>query len=147
MIEADQEADNMSNLLKAGDSEPEQPLREGWLVKQSGGSAGIGRRRSVGELMKKWDERYFVLTIARLYYFKTMDDFKRGNASAPSGIILIKDHVIEPTPSNCEFILRGFELLTARTVSKLTTKDWRSGGSRHFGPSKSARWLSGRHVS
>ena len=63
----------MSNFLKAGDSEPEQPLREGWLVKQSGGSAGTGRRRSVGELMKKWDERYFVLTTARLYYFKTME--------------------------------------------------------------------------
>jgi hypothetical protein len=63
----------MSNLLKAGDSEPEQPLREGWLVKQSGGSAGRGRRRSVGEIMKKWDERYFVLTTARLYYFKTME--------------------------------------------------------------------------
>lgn len=63
----------MSNLLKAGDSEPEQPLREGWLVKQSGGSAGRGRRRSVGEMMKKWDERYFVLTTARLYYFKTME--------------------------------------------------------------------------
>ena len=92
----------MSNLLKAGDSEPEQPLREGWLVKQSGGSAGTGRRRSVGELMKKWDERYFVLTTARLYYFKTMEDFKRGND--PSGIIPIKDHVVEPTPSNCEFM-------------------------------------------
>eukprot|EP01052_Picozoa_sp_SAG31_P061366 SAG31_NODE_20454_length_574_cov_0.692632_1_plen_72_part_00 len=63
----------MSNLLKAGDSEPEQPLREGWLVKQSGGSAGRSRRRSVGEIMKKWDERYFVLTTARLYYFKTME--------------------------------------------------------------------------
>ena len=63
----------MSNLLKAGDSEPEQPLREGWLVKQSGGSGGRGRRRSVGEIMKKWDERYFVLTTARLYYFKTME--------------------------------------------------------------------------
>ena len=97
----------MSNLLKAGDSEPEQPLREGWMVKQSGGSAGTGRRRSVGELMKKWDERYFVLTTARLYYFKTMEDFKRGND--PSGIIPIKDHVVEPTPSNCEFILRGID--------------------------------------
>ena len=97
----------MNNLLKAGDSEPEQPVREGWLVKQSGGSAGTGRRRSVGELMKKWDERYFVLTTARLYYFKTMEDFKRGND--PSGIIPIKDHVVEPTPSNCEFILRGID--------------------------------------
>ena len=61
------------NLLKAGDSEPEQPLREGWLVKQSGGSAGRGRRRSVGEIMKKWDERYFVATTARLLYFKTAE--------------------------------------------------------------------------
>jgi hypothetical protein len=64
----------MSTLLKAGDSEPEQPLREGWLVKQSGGAAATrGRRRSVGEIMKKWDERYFVLTTQRLYYFKTME--------------------------------------------------------------------------
>jgi hypothetical protein len=65
----------MSTLLKAGDSEPEQPLREGWMVKQSGGaqSATRGRRRSVGEIMKKWDERYFVLTTQRLYYFKTME--------------------------------------------------------------------------
>ena len=29
-------------------------------------------------------------------------DFKRGND--PSGIIPIKDHVVEPTPSNCEFM-------------------------------------------
>jgi hypothetical protein len=63
----------MSTLLKAGDSEPEQPLREGWLVKQSGGAATRVRRRSVGEIMKKWDERYFVLTTQRLYYFKTME--------------------------------------------------------------------------
>ena len=64
----------MSIFLKAGgDAEPEQPLREGWLVKQSGGSGGRGRRRSVGEIMKKWDERYFVLTTMRLYYFKTME--------------------------------------------------------------------------
>eukprot|EP01051_Picozoa_sp_SAG22_P005911 SAG22_NODE_367_length_11613_cov_11.955011_2_plen_97_part_00 len=49
----------------------EQPLREEWLVKQSGGS-NIGRR-SVGEIMKKWDKRYFVLTTERLYYFKTME--------------------------------------------------------------------------
>ena len=96
----------MSHLLKAGDSEPEQPLREGWLVKQSGGSASGGRRRSVGELMKKWDERYFVATTARLYYFKTMDDFKRGDVK-PSGVIVMKDHVVEPTSSNREFVLRG----------------------------------------
>ena len=63
----------MSTLLKAGDSEPEQPLREGWLVKQSGGASQRARRRSVGEIMKKWDERYFVLTTQRLYYFKTME--------------------------------------------------------------------------
>ena len=63
----------MSTLLKAGDSEPEQPLREGWLVKQSGGASNRARRRSVGEIMKKWDERYFVLTTQRLYYFKTME--------------------------------------------------------------------------
>jgi hypothetical protein len=63
----------MSTLLKAGDSEPEQPLREGWLVKQSGGASTRARRRSVGEIMKKWDERYFVLTTQRLYYFKTME--------------------------------------------------------------------------
>jgi hypothetical protein len=56
--------------------------------------------------MKKWDARYFVLTTARLYYFKTMEDFKEGNGQ-PSGIIQIKDHVIEATPSNCEFVLRG----------------------------------------
>ena len=65
----------MSTLLKPGgsESEPEQPLREGWLVKQSGGASGRTRRRSVGEIMKKWDERYFVLTTQRLYYFKTME--------------------------------------------------------------------------
>lgn len=117
----------MSTLLKAGDSEPEQPLREGWLVKQSGGAAARTRRRSVGEIMKKWDERYFVLTTQRLYYFKTMEvhfhfripvphltvatplhanslhwqDFKRG--SDPSGIISIKDHVVEGSPSPLEF--------------------------------------------
>jgi hypothetical protein len=56
--------------------------------------------------MKKWDQRYFVATTARLYYFKTMDDFKRGNVH-PSGVIVMKDHVVEPTPSNCEFVLRG----------------------------------------
>ena len=46
----------MSTLLKPGgsESEPEQPLREGWLVKQSGGASGRTRRRSVGEIMKKW---------------------------------------------------------------------------------------------
>jgi len=102
----------MSSLLKAsGDAEAEQPLREGWLVKQSGGATGGKgqrvRRRSVGELMKKWDERYFVLTCQRLYYFKTMEDFKRG--SDPSGIISIKDHVVEGSPSPLEFGLRGEE--------------------------------------
>lgn len=96
----------MSTLLKAGDSEPEQPLREGWLVKQSGGAAATrGRRRSVGEIMKKWDERYFVLTTQRLYYFKTMEDFKRGGD--PSGIISVKDHVVEGAASPLEFGLRG----------------------------------------
>eukprot|EP01051_Picozoa_sp_SAG22_P001339 SAG22_NODE_52_length_24288_cov_15.594568_7_plen_97_part_00 len=49
----------------------EQALREAWLFKQSGGS-NIGRR-SVGEIMKKWDERYFVLTTERLYYFATLE--------------------------------------------------------------------------
>lgn len=97
----------MSTLLKAGDSEPEQPLREGWLVKQSGGASTRARRRSVGEIMKKWDERYFVLTTQRLYYFKTMEDFKRG--SDPSGIISIKDHVVEGAASPLEFGLRGDE--------------------------------------
>jgi hypothetical protein len=63
----------MSTALNAGD--PEQPLREGWLLKQSGGAQrqASGRRRSVGEIMKKWDERYFVLTMQRVYYFKTME--------------------------------------------------------------------------
>ena len=61
----------MSTLLKPGgsESEPEQPLREGWLVKQSGGASGRTRRRSVGEIMKKWDERYFVLTRKGLHFY------------------------------------------------------------------------------
>ena len=58
--------------------------------------------------MKKWDQRYFVATTGRLYYFKTQEDFKRGNVH-PSGIIVLKDHVVEAAPSNCEFdfVLRG----------------------------------------
>jgi hypothetical protein len=56
--------------------------------------------------MQKWDVRYVVATIGRLYYFKTPEDFKSGNVH-PSGIIVLKDHVVEPTPSNCEFVLRG----------------------------------------
>jgi len=103
----------MSSLLKAsGDAEAEQPLREGWLVKQSGGATGGKgqrvRRRSVGELMKKWDERYFVLTCQRLYYFKTMEDFKAGKE--PAGVVSINDHAVEPVPDeNAQFRLRGWD--------------------------------------
>ena len=54
-------------------AEKEYPVREGWLKKQSGGqnAAGRSRRRSIGEFVKKWDERYFVLTMNRLCYYKT----------------------------------------------------------------------------
>jgi hypothetical protein len=57
--------------MPAGDKE--YPVREGWLKKQSGGqnAAGRSRRRSIGEFVKKWDERYFVLTMNRLCYYKT----------------------------------------------------------------------------
>ena len=73
----------------------EQPLREGWLSKQSGGAIQKGRRRraSVGELVKKWDERYAVLTTMRLYYFKSDSDFKSGQE--PKGVVELHDSVIE----------------------------------------------------
>jgi len=92
--------------MPAGDKE--YPVREGWLKKQSGGqnAAGRSRRRSIGEFVKKWDERYFVLTMNRLCYYKTQQGFKNGEP--PSGVILVSDHVSEAAPGvPNEFALRS----------------------------------------
>jgi hypothetical protein len=66
----------MSSIIAGEGGIPEYSVREGILKKQSGGTnqaAGRTRRRSVGEFVKKWDERYFVLTMNRLCYFKTAE--------------------------------------------------------------------------
>ena len=50
-------------MLSGDDGMPEYSVREGILRKQSGGAndttfvTGRSRRRSIGEFVKKWDER------------------------------------------------------------------------------------------
>lgn len=93
-----------------GEEVLEHPIREGWLWKQSGGavSGGGKKRRSMGELLSKWDDRYFVMSCNKLYYFKSKADFKGG--AAAKGVIVIQDHVAminKADPTTPQFRLRG----------------------------------------
>ena len=54
-------------------------LSKGWLEKQSGGKApSLSGKKSLGDKMRKWDIRFFVLTFDAFYYFKYEEDFLAG---------------------------------------------------------------------
>ena len=59
----------------------EMPGMEGYLAKQSGGKAGGS---SKGEILKKWDKRYFVIRASQthLRYYKSKEDFRAGKDPA-----------------------------------------------------------------
>ena len=96
---------------------------EGWLFKQSGGSKeGSGRRRrSVGELLTKWDERYFVLTINNLYYFKTEQDFKAGEDA--KGSLSIKNNAVSQGEQDELFIMAGKERIMSLKAADRAQRD------------------------
>ena len=85
----------MANAVKTPDGSLELPLREGAMYKQSGGSVNSGkrsRRRSVGEIVNKWDERYFVMTPRKLFYFKSETDF--DSKKDPKGFLELSQFVL-----------------------------------------------------
>ena len=95
---------NLEAAMPAGDKE--YPVREGWLKKQSGGqnaAGGRSRRRSIGEFVKKWDERYFVLTMNRLCYFKTqqVQSYERGSSQVCWHKIKRKTYVSKHEHAQC----------------------------------------------
>uniref|UniRef100_A0A7S3EYH3 PH domain-containing protein n=1 Tax=Haptolina ericina TaxID=156174 RepID=A0A7S3EYH3_9EUKA len=67
----------------AKDSSGEMPGMEGYLSKQSGGKTGGNTR---GEVLKKWDRRYFVLRAGTTFlrYYKVKEDFSNGREPAGS---------------------------------------------------------------
>lgn len=53
---------------------------EGWLLKRSGGK---DQKKSIGNVLAKWDKRYFALPggTSKLLYYKTERDAERGKAA------------------------------------------------------------------
>ena len=67
-------------------------LSKGWMEKQSGGKAPKkSGKKSLGEKLKKWDIRFFVLTFDAFYYFKYEEDFL--NHQPAKGRIMLDQNV------------------------------------------------------
>lgn len=63
--------------------------RAGWLYKQSGGKSKRGN--SVGNLVAKWDRRYFVLTGGMLRYYKARSGTRKWGAMRLPGELRADD--------------------------------------------------------
>jgi len=125
---------------------PDQVLFSGWLAKRSGGKtdqAGLamiqatmgsnravddakkvassmrkGRRMSVGELVQKWDRRFFVLTPVELQYFK--DKAAADSGADPSGSIALAGSTVSP---NLDRATLTFYIGTSKRIYSLRAED------------------------
>ena len=95
--------------------------RAGWLYKQSGGKSKRGN--SVGNLVAKWDRRYFVLTGCMLRYYKSVHDATSGAIAA--GSIDCRSCTVAEVGRECTFsIATRDRLLTLRADERETRGQW-----------------------
>ncbi|KAL1510206.1 hypothetical protein AB1Y20_006535 [Prymnesium parvum] len=99
------------------------PGMEGYLVKQSGGRGGSSK----GEILKKWDRRYFVLRAGetKLRYYRSTDDFRAGKE--PAGLLdTAGAHLkVEREPAVFEInLITPLRTLSIRADSATTLEHW-----------------------
>ena len=116
-----------------GDEGSEMSGMEGYLHKQSGGKQGSS---SKGELLRKWDKRYFVVLAGStsLKYYKTKEEYT-GKRSA-SGSVNVQSSVLRVERQGTTGLLHivtPARTLSVRTDSSVILEHWvhaLSSGSR-----------------
>jgi hypothetical protein len=104
-------------------------LSKGWLEKQSGGKApSLSGKKSLGDKMRKWDIRFFVLTFDAFYYFKYEEDFLAGRPA--KGRVMLDKNVFIPQLDQAT----GDHLLIFRSAARVFR-------TRCEGPTQFAWWI------
>ena len=80
---------------------------KGWLEKSSAGHEGSGLRGRMGNTLKKWDRRYFVLRGHAITYYKLDADVQRGT---PAGTFDCRGAKFERAPGSFVLTNKSREL-------------------------------------